>query len=207
MQEPKPYALSDITIKNLHRKAIKRFELAKRRLLIQGFDELNVASRLDALYKDLEQDNREAFETLYKARFKELEEYLKRRDTVDVMVEIELLLKEPNDVTHYAYDTEVLRKRDRAKEAIDAVPTKQQKQLELDKALRLWSQQTDQYCDLVSDAATVKAFQKAGVSKVIWNTQKDGKVCDTCHDREGQVYYVRNLPTKHPRCRCWITPL
>lgn len=155
----------------------------------------------------MEQDNKEAFVHLYTGRFRELEDWLGRNDTVDEMVEVELLLKEPNDITHYAYDTEVLRKRDRAKEAIDAVPTKQQKQLELEKALRLWAQQTDQYCDIVSDEATEKAFQKAGVTRVVWHTQNDGRVCDVCNERKGMVYSIKHLPAKHPRCRCWISPL
>lgn len=168
---------------------------------------MNVASRIDALYKDLEQDNKIAFEALYSARFEELTDWLNRTDVVDEMVEVEILLKEPNDVTHYVYDTEVLRKRDRAKEAVNAVPTKQQKQLELEKALRLWSQQTDEYCDIVSDAATIKAFERAGIKKVVWHTQRDEKVCAECHPRDEKVYQINHIPMKHWGCRCWVSPV
>ena len=183
---------------------MQRFNLCKRRLLIQGFDEIN--ARLDALYQDLEEDNLTAFKKLYGGQYDAWEAYLKRDDTVDVMVEIELLLSEPNDTTHYCYDTEVLRKRDRAKEAVISARGKTNKLNELDKALRLWSQQTDQYCDILADAAAIKAFKNAGVKLVVWHTQRDDKVCSECKPRDGVVYKITQIPAKHWRCRCFLTP-
>lgn len=175
---------------------------------------------IDLLYYELDTDNRVKFRELYKARYFEVLLWIKSgfnkrvkipdEDTVDQLVEMYItgILSEPNEVTHYAYDAEVYRKRDRAKEAINAVSGSVQKQEELDRALRYWTRQTLFYCDIVSDAANIQAMKDAGVKKVMWNTQKDEKVCGDCHDRDGVVYPIDQVPDKaHPGCRCWLTPV
>lgn len=132
----------------------------------------------------------------------------RKGDALEELMEMRLagLLDEPNEVTHYTYAAEVLRKRDRAKEAIIAVPTKAQKQLEIDKALRIFMQQTRFYTDLTSDDATYIALKDEGVRYVRWNTLNDGKVCSDCHDRDGVVYEINKVPDKpHPNCRCFLT--
>ena len=129
-------------------------------------------------------------------------------DALEELMEMELagLLGEPNEVTHYTYAEEVLRKRDRAKEAILAVPTKAQKQLEIDKALRMFMQQTRFYTDLTSDDASYMALKDNGVESVRWHTQRDGKVCSECDERDGVVYPINRVPPKpHPNCRCWLS--
>lgn len=131
----------------------------------------------------------------------------RKGDAIEELAEMHLagLLDEPNPVTHYTYATEVLRKRDRAKESILAVPTKAQKQLEIDKALRIFMQQTRFYTDLTSDDATLTALKDNGVKKVRWHTQHDGKVCGDCDDRDGVVYDIDKVPVKHCNCRCFVT--
>lgn len=190
---------------------LRRSEAVKKRLLIDGFDELNVIKAVDGLYAELDADARERYAELYFMRYAEvLRENGKKppkREDGELLADLYLtgLLSEPDPVTHYAWDAEVLRKRDRAKEAVNAVPNKALKQIELDKAIRLWSRQTQQYADTVSDGAALNAMKKAGVKRVRWITQGDGKVCSVCRGLNGKVFDIDNVPPKdHPRCRCTL---
>ena len=176
------------------------------------FDELNVVSEVDSLYKALDSDNRKKFKELWMARYIEMMLFLKSEpipsdDIIDEMAEMYLsgLLSEPNEVTHYTYDTEVYRKRDRAKEAINSVNGKVLKQIEMDKHLKYWNRQTVFYADLVSDDANIAALKDAGVKHVEWVTQKDEKVCGICRGRNGEIYAIDKIPVKpHPNCRCYF---
>ena len=199
----------------MNRLTVRRLEQTRRKLLIKGFDELNVLNEIDALYAALDEDNRKAYRELFVARYIEMYVFVTGKkapdeDEIDDLVDMYLagLLDEPNAVTHYTYDTEVYRKRDRAKEAINAVPTKAQNQLEMEKAIRFWTQQTGFYVDLVSDEAATKAMIDGGVKHVKWNDQDDKKVCSACHDMNGVIYPIKKVPDKpHPRCRCYLTPI
>lgn len=189
---------------------------------------------MDALYKGLNADNEEFFQDLWCARYLEMFLYLKGKkpdgDTLEEMAEIWLafadrgtkrsdldkaaevalddLLTEPNAVTHYAYETEALRKRDRATEAVNAVPARSDKNYELQKAMRYWSQQTGFYIDIIADEAALQAMKDAGVKKVRWITQHDEKVCNECDPLDQKVFDIDHVPEKpHPRCRCWLEPV
>ena len=93
------------------------------------------------------------------------------------------------------------RKKQRLAEAIDAA---QDKTREIDKALRLWTRQVGQYADNAVDQARVQAFRDAGIERVWWVTQHDDRVCETCDERDGQIYSIDDLPPKHWNCRCRI---
>ena len=84
------------------------------------------------------------------------------------MLALTSLLGEVNPLTGYRYETEAIRKRDRAKEAILSSPTKAQKQIQMEKALRYWSAQTGFYVDIIADEAATRAMKDAGVQKVRW---------------------------------------
>ena len=106
-------------------------------------------------------------------------------------------------VAKYVYANEVERKRDRLAEAVNASKAKAR---EFDRGLGFWSQMTAHFSDYVSDESTKKAFQDAGVQEVRWNTQRDGKVCKECEDRDGKVFPVNKIPPKpHWGCRCYVT--
>lgn len=169
---------------------------------------------MDNLYADMETDNRVKFKELFIARYIEMLLYLlastamlPSEDIIDELAELRItkLLSEPNEVTHYTYDTEVYRKRDRAKEAINSANGKVLKQIEMDKHLRYWNKQTVFYLDAVSDEANITALKDAGVKHVEWVTQEDGKVCSECKKRNGKIYPIDKLPIKpHPNCRCYF---
>lgn len=214
MELPRPYRLADKAIAALNKQTVKLFDRAKRSMLLANFDELTVFRQMEALYKALNRENEEKFRDLYATRYREMYLYLKHSwpddDEVDDLVEIYLanLLTEPNELTRYAYDSEVLRKRDRAIEAINAAPTRQDKDYEFEKAMRYWSQQTGFYIDIIADDAALQSMKDSGVKKVIWHTQDDEKVCDDCEPRNNRVYDIDDVPPKaHLRCRCWLEPV
>lgn len=208
------YALADKTIKALVRRQIKRFERAKQAMMVADFDELTVIKQLNVLYAKLDSDNRQLMAELFGLRYAEALKALGQKkdvdDAIDEMAEMYVarLLTDPNGVTKYTYDAEVYRKRDRAAESVNATAGSAAKQLMLDKALRYWSQMSQQYVDETSDSATVQAYKAAGYKYVVWRTQEDEKVCTDCYPRDGAVYPIDAIPDKpHWRCRCWLEPV
>lgn len=184
-------------------------------MLVAKFDELNVISEVDSLYKGLYSDNWKKFKELFAARYIEMLLYLMVKaskfptdDEIDELAEIHMakLLSEPNEVTHYTYDTEVYRKRDRAKEAINSVNGKVLKQIEMDKHIRYWSAMTGWYLDFTSQDAEIQAFKDAGIERVQRHEMKDDKVCAVCKKADGAIYDIDHIPPlDHLRCRRWFT--
>ena len=215
-KSPEPYRLADETIALLNHQAARKTSEVKKSLSQLGFDELNVMKQVDSLYSWLDKNNRKKFKRLFIDRYFEMMFYLAEKpveldedDEVDDLVEMHLarLLEKPNETVHYIYETEVLRKRDRAKEAINSVPTKVQKQLELEKALRYWAQMTAWYTDFTSQDAEVQAYKDSGVKYVQRHEQMDDKVCGECRKANGEIYEIDKIPDlPHPRCRRWFTP-
>lgn len=203
--EDNPYLLSDQAAKLLNRKAVRRFETARRKCTIAGFDELNIIKTVTALYKGLDGDNQKAFLDLAVMVYEDTDPHGDLEDEEDELMGLWLMsevLDQPDPVTGYTYTREVERKRDRAIESITASTRKRQ---EFQKALRYWSRQTTQYTDIVTDEARLKAFRDAGVKKVRWRTEDDEKVCEVCGPRDGKVYDIDKVPSKpHLNCRCWL---
>lgn len=201
------YELSDKASKLLNRKAVRRFEAARRKLAVLKFDELNVIKIVKKLYSDLAEDNKKAFTDLAIMAYEDAADR-ELDDEEDELMALWLMgevLDKPNPVTGYIYSNEVERKRDRATESINASTKKWQ---EFQKALRYWSRQTSEYCDIVTDEATLKAFKDSSVKKVRWVTERDEKVCSTCGPRDGKVYDIDKVPVKpHWGCRCILLPV
>ena len=43
--------------------------------------------------------------------------------------------------------------------------------------------------------------------KIVWETEKDLRVCEVCRNRDGKVYELKRVPKKpHYNCRCWLRP-
>lgn len=214
MQLPEPYKLADKVLAALNKRIVLLFSRKKRSLLFDGFDELAVYQGMTAMYEVLIRENDTYFRELCAGRYREMYLYLRGeepdRDDIDDLVDMYLagLLTKPNDLTHYAYDAESLRKRDRAIEAVNAADKRNDKDLQFDRAMRYWSQQTGFYIDIIADDMALKAMKDCGVEKVRWRILNDGRVCDDCHDLNGNVYDIDNVPPKpHLRCRCWLEPI
>ena len=156
----------------------------------------------DALYSSFLKDSKKELKALFIARYIEVWLELKkkepREDMLDELADMYLagLLEEPNDVTHYVFETELIRKRDRAKEAILSVPTRTQKQLELDKAARIFAQMLGWYTDFASQDAEIQAMEDAGVEKVVRHELMDSRVCSVCRKANGEIYEMRRCKVK-----------
>lgn len=214
MDFPKPYRLADRSARALNRKIAHRFDRTLNLLRHGSFDELNVFRHFEELYRNLGRDSEEAFRALYRSRYQEMYMYLKQswpdEDELDELVEIYLsnLLTEPHPLTHYAFDSETLRKRDRAVEAVNSETAKNDKEFEFERAMRYWSQQNGFYLDIVSDDAALEAMKNCGVKKVRWMAEPDDKTCKTCDSLHGKVFDIDRVPEKpHINCRCWLVPV
>lgn len=166
------------------------------------FDELNVLEICKELYDDLSADNQKCFLELAQEQYMAVTPHGSKPPDIGWLLDL-LLMYDP--VTLYVYQNEVERKRDRTAEAINASTVKAAKVVEFRRGLSYWAQMTAHYADDVSDKATLKAFEDAGVKKVRWNTLEDGHECETCRERGGNVYPIGKVPPKpHWRCRCWL---
>lgn len=184
----------------------QRFSQAKSSLRQLPFDELNVLEVVHELYDDLAEDNLNVFLELAGMSYHQAEPHGEDKPSAAWLLAL-LLTYDP--VTKYVYQHEVERKRARLAEALVAVGKSRRGQNEQwRKGLSFWNQQTAQYADIVTDAAMVKAFADAGITKLRWITQEDEKVCKVCRERDGKVYPITELPDKpHWRCRCYWEPV
>lgn len=214
MKLPEPYKKADLWITWLSKKILWRSEKTRKKLSLLKYDDLSVMQEIDVLYEGIGKDCKKAFRELYADRYEELYVALKGKepdeDEIDELVDMYLagLWDDPNENTHYAFGTELVRKRDRAKEAITAVPTRTQKQLELEKATRYLIQQSAWYIDFTSQDAEIQALKDCGVKKVKRHEMNDDKVCTECRLANGEVYDVDKIPPlPHLRCRRNFTPI
>ena len=214
MQYPEPYKLADETIVMLGKLEVRYFEIVKQRLIMAGFDEMNVIREVSGLYSQIDRVARRNIRAVWILFFTEWWVCLKGEkpdeDMIDSIVDMELagLFGEPNPTTKYTYESEILRKQQRTIEAVLAVNGSVNKQIELDKALKSLSGQIKEYVDLAVDNAALNAMSKAGIEQVMWCSENDNRVCNDCEDLNGQVFDIDKVPDKpHPNCRCWKIPV
>lgn len=199
--EERWYRLSDAATELLNRRATKRFEDAKDKAAKDGFDELSVLSVTRELYDQLEADNRQVYLELAQERYHEAEPHGEEPPDLAWLL---ALLAAYNAVTKVIYDNDVDRKRQYTAEGINSSTAKV---TEFRRGLHYWADLTSTYADIVTDESTLKAYRDAGVKRVRWVTAGDERVCETCRERNGKVYYINAIPTKHRRCRCHYLPV
>lgn len=200
-----PYDLADKAIKLLNRKAAARYEEAWSRMQIAGFDEANVLSACKRLYTGLTRDNRQAFTELCGLAYRKAAPKGKKEPDWPLIF---LWLEEYDPVTRYVYTHETARKQAYAQEAVIAAKTRGAKEEELRRGLKYWAAMTGQYCDILTDKSSLKAYRDAGVKYVMWVTEKDERVCPVCRPLDGRVYPIEKAPEKqHWHCRCWLVPV
>lgn len=191
------YRLADQAVNLLNRRATKRFEDAKDEAAQDGFDELSVLSITHTLYDNLSADNEEIFLELAQERYQEAEPHGEEPPDLAWLL---ALLAAYNAVTKYQYTNEVDRKRQYTAEGINSSTAKV---TEFRRGLHWWADLTSSYADIVTDESTLKAFRDAGVRRVRWVAAGDEKVCETCRERNGNVYSINSIPPKpHRKCRC-----
>ena len=115
------------------------------------------------------------------------------------------ILSDTDFVTLYRFTTETERKAYRLAEALE---TGIDRNHEIDKALRFWSQQLGQYAINVTDYAVIQAFMDYGVEMGEWESSEDASVCRECAALNHQVFRIDEIPPKpHWGCRCRIRPV
>jgi len=194
-----PYQISDQATKLLNRKAILRFQRAKRDCHLMDIDELNVIKTINQLYKNLAADNQKAFLDLAVMAYQDAEPHGRKKPDKSWLL---ALLDSYDPVSLYVYSHEVERKRDYT---IEGVISAQNKTKEFRRSLVYWSRMTAHETDRITDQSTLKAYRDAGVKKVRWRTEEDSRVCEVCEPRDKKVYSIDKVPPKpHLNCRCWL---
>lgn len=189
------YEYTDKVVKSLYKNTIQLFDE------LNYIDSIEYISRCKELYKKLDRNARKGFlsiEAYYYFENTDKKTYQPTQKSVDKW------LKEYDPITKYQYDNEVERKASRFAESMLATNgAPKEKKV----AMRYWTNMITQYSIEATDIALINSYKANGVKKVIWQTEKDDRVCDTCEKRDGKVYNIDNIPTKtHIGCRCWYTP-
>lgn len=203
------YDAADKAIRAMNRQNLKEFN----KLKLAKWDELNVVRMVSKTYDDsVRMAKRRYYEIAFEAfivamleaKVRNAEATRKAEDTItnDWILD---MLEEVDPVTLYAFLPETERKKQRL---IEALAVAQNRNAEIDKALRYWTQQISQYADNSVFRARLEAFRRAGIEQVIWVTQEDDRVCEDCEPLDGQIFDVDNVPDPpHWGCRCRLIPV
>ena len=187
------YKYLDQQLKKVVREIYRLFQEYR----VMPFDELNVVSNVQELYRKLEEVNRQMFQHIADHY------YASEPHGDEVLVDWWLsdVLSTPSRVMKYSYDSEIVRKRDRLMEALLATGGSP---AEFDTAMRYWTQMTGWFAVEVADAALAQAREDDGIEFVMWVSEHDLKTCDYCDGLDGNVYPADAVPPKpHPNCRCY----
>lgn len=118
---------------------------------------------------------------------------------------VDEILSQTDFVTLYRFDTETERKAYRLAEVLEVATDRNR---EINKAMKAWSQQLAQYAINFTDYAVIQAFEDAGIELVEWQTEKDERVCRACRDLDQITFQINELPRKpHWGCRCYVIPV
>ena len=199
------YAACDRAIKAMNRENLKSFG----KLKLAKWDELNVIREVTEMYRKSVVSARKryyeiAFEVYVLILLWEGTEPKKAHEMAEKAIDekwVDGILKEPDLVTLYSFDSETERKAQRLIEALSAAQNKDQ---EIDRALKLWIRQLGQYAINFTDYAAAQAYEDAGVDDVRWVTQHDERVCPECGLLDGKVFKLDAVPLKHWGCRCYL---
>ena len=211
------YRYADKALKRLYRFVEASFQQLATTV---NWDEISVITSVKGIYSDTEQlAEREYLEIARKAYAEASKEILELYpDRKDRFLEptalfIAALLTGYNDKTQYVYDREVERKEARLSESLISINdnaalfNSNATREALRRAIRLYERQLRNMADTVTDESRNQAFDDAGIDRVKWITQKDGKVCPECRERDEQVFMLYSVPAKHANCRCYTIPI
>ena len=166
------------------------------------FDEVNTLKLVKAMYKELDSLNKSAYLEIARDTYDMIYEGDKEDKSINKKW-VNATLTDYDPVTKYVYENEVIRKQSRLFESLIASKNKFQ---DFALAFNLWWRQTSQYGITITDNAVVEAYKNMGYTHLVWNTQKDTRVCEKCKERDGKAYPIDNLPSKaHYGCRCYWT--
>ena len=202
------YGACDKAIKGMNRQNVEAFG----RLKMADWDEINIIRTVLTVYRT---SARKARRRYYEVAFESYllmcimcgEEPKKAQRMAEKAITdewVDGVLSDTDFVTLYRFDSETERKAYRLAEALE-VP--ENRNAEIDKALRLWSRQLGQYAINFTDYAMIMAMQDEGIEYVEWVDMHDERVCSECRSRNGKVYRIDEIPAKHWGCRCRLRPV
>ena len=204
----KIYAACDKAIMAMDRENLEAFG----RLKMTKFDEVNIIRTAKAVYTaSAKRAKKRYYEVAFEAYLLGLAMCGVKAEKAQRMAEkaitnewVKSVLDETDLVTLYKFDPEAERKAYRLAEALEV---SQDRDYEINKALRFWSQQLGQYAINFTDYAVIQAFEDTGIEEAEWVSQGDSKVCNECHAYDGQTFKLAEIPVKHWGCRCWLRPV
>ena len=203
------YGACDRAIQQMNRQNLEAFG----RLKMAKFDEIRIIQTVLKVYRtSAKQARKRYYEVAFEAYLlmmalcdadpKEAHTKAEAAITEEWVANV---LNETDFVTLYRFEAETERKAYRLAEALEAA---EDRDYEINKALRFWSQQIGQYAINMTDYAMIQAMEDAGVEYAEWVTMRDEKVCNECNTLDGQVFRVDEFPAKpHWGCRCRMRPV
>lgn len=200
------YEYTDRVIKKLNASYLRLFT----RLKLISFDELNIITTVKEIYQKCLKLAKKRYLDIARHYFDKAYALAggKNKKAADDWINNDWLLdmlEEYDPVTLYRFMPEFERKQQRL---IEALIASHKKNAEVDKALKYWALQSNQYADNVTDRATLDGYKAAGIKRVRWITEKDGKVCPVCRKLDMRVFDIDKVPSKpHYRCRCYLLPV
>lgn len=198
------YQRADEAIRDMNRWNLRAFNGLK----LAKWDELHVIRQVNEVYNDsIRRAKRKYYEIAVEAYIVALlEAHIERvkahrmADEAITMEQIMEWLEDVDPVTMFAFLPEAERKKARFLEAASVAENRNK---EIDRALRYWSNQLAQYADNSVFYARLKAFRDAGIKYVRWVTKEDERVCPDCDDLNGKIFPIDEAPYPlHYRCRC-----
>jgi SPP1 gp7 family putative phage head morphogenesis protein len=199
------YDACDKAIKSMNRENVEAFG----RLKLSKWDSIHIIRTVTTVYRESARKARKRyFEIAYEVYLlmllaleipaQKANSMAKKAITMEWVDEI---LKQTDFVTLYRFDSEMERKAQRLAETLEAT---QERDAEIDKALKYWSKQLGQYAINFTDYAAMQAFEDADVKQVMWMTQRDERVCEECSALNGLIFPLDEVPAKpHMNCRCF----
>ena len=126
------------------------------------------------------------------------------RDLDDAFVEE--FFDEYNPVTKYVFRNEMDRKESRLFESL--VANTMDRTHSYATAEKLLVRHVKQYAIDLEDRLAKVVYEDTGVKKVQWVAEKDDRTCDDCHELDGMIYNLKDVPPKqHYQCRCYLIPI
>lgn len=194
------YEFADLIVSYLNNQFIELF--GKLKVSVSLMDEINLLQSVKTLYAEVDRLVREAMYRIAVFAYEEAEGEDISHITDTFLSQA--VFEEYDPVLKYVYENELERKCSRLFESLVAT---QCDTAEIDTALRLLSLMVSQYAIAVTDVATLLAYRDNGIVQVEWLCAGDGRECKICHERNGMIYFIEDVPPKpHIGCRCELRP-
>lgn len=194
------YEFADKAIEYLNGRLLELFSNFKASLVL--IDEINLLQSVKSLFKEIDDLVKEMMYNIAVYAYENAD-----GDDISHITDTFLsqtVFEEYDPVLKYVYENELERKCSRLFESLVATGYEA---AEVDTALRYLSVMISQYAITVTDVATLQAYKDNDVTEVEWVCVGDGHECKVCHERNGTVYLIEDVPPKpHIGCRCYIIP-